>query len=280
MTAGRFGVVVPVKLLAQAKTRLQAYGDEGRADLALAFAADVVAAARACPAVAHVLVVTDDARAAGRLAGPGVQVVPDVPAAGLDAALAHGAEVLVRLDATVGVAALSSDLPALRADDLAAALSGADRRALVADASGTGTTLLAVPPGEPLAPSYGPGSGQRHRASGAVDLDAAPGLRRDVDTPADLSEALRLGVGPHTEAVTARLRVLQGTVRSYDRDAGGSVLLDDGAELAFAAAALSPDVRLLRAGQRVRLRVRDGQVEGLTLPTLPLPSTRPGENGA
>ena len=40
-----WGVVVPVKRLTRAKTRLGAYGSVLRAELALAFAADVVAAA-------------------------------------------------------------------------------------------------------------------------------------------------------------------------------------------------------------------------------------------
>ena len=49
-------------------------------------------------------------------------------------------------------------------------------------------------------------SAARHRASGAVALDGAwPSLRRDVDTPADLAAALRLGVGAHTRAAACRV---------------------------------------------------------------------------
>lgn len=200
-----WGVVVPVKLLALAKTRLQAYGDAGRAELALAFAADVVAAAVRAATVDRVLVVSDDPRAAG-LARTGVQVVPDEPSAGLNPALAHGAGLLGRSGR--GVAALSADLPALRADDLAAALGAAQAlggRAYVPDAAGTGTTLLAAAPGTDLAPAFGPASRARHRAQGAAELDGAPSLRRDVDTPADLEQARALGVGPVTAAVLARL---------------------------------------------------------------------------
>lgn len=200
-----WGLVVPVKLLSLAKSRLAAYGDHGRAELALAFAEDVVRAAQACSAVSRIVVVTDDVRAAGALVAPGVVVLPDVPDAGLNPALEHGAALLREQDPDVAVAALSSDLPALRPGDLEAALAQVDRRAFVSDASGLGTTLLAAAPGWDLLPAYGPRSRERHLAGGAVELDAAPGLRVDVDTPQDLVDALRLGVGPRTAAVVALL---------------------------------------------------------------------------
>jgi 2-phospho-L-lactate guanylyltransferase len=107
------------------------------------------------------------------------------------------------------VAALSSDLPALRPEELAAALgaAGAAPRCFVADAEGTGTTLLTAV-GTPLDPRFGAGSAAAHRASGAVLLDGAwPGLATDVDTAAALRTALALGVGPATAEVAARLGV-------------------------------------------------------------------------
>ena len=100
------------------------------------------------------------------------------------------------------VAALSSDLPALRPEELTAALREAATvpRAFVADAAGSGTTLLAVRDGE-LDPRFGPGSASAHAAGGAVPLDGDwPGLRQDVDTPADLHAAGWIGVGSRTAA--------------------------------------------------------------------------------
>ena len=203
-----WGVVVPVKRLALAKTRLGAYGSAARSELALAFAADVVAAALACPAVVRVLVVTDDERAAALLRGLGAVVDPDQPDAGLNPALEHGAALLRRRLGDCGVATVSSDLPCLRPDDLAAALAAVPPagRAFVADADGRGTTLLAAAPGAQLRPAYGEGSRLRHLRSGAVELAGSPALRRDVDTPEDLREASALGLGPRTAAVVARLR--------------------------------------------------------------------------
>ena len=202
----RWGAVVPVKLLSLAKSRLAAYGDPARAELALAFADDVVTALLSCPAVAEVVVVTDDVRAAEALRRPRTRVVPDHPGGGLNAALEHGAALL---DPRLGAVALAADLPALRPDDLARALAQVGARAFVADAQGVGTTVLAAAPGHALRPSYGPGSRQAHLASGAVELAAPPALRRDVDTPGDLRAALRLGVGPRTAAVAGVLTGLR-----------------------------------------------------------------------
>ena len=53
-------VVIPVKRLDRAKTRLSTRPAPQRGALALAFALDTVRAALACPRVAAVLVVTDD----------------------------------------------------------------------------------------------------------------------------------------------------------------------------------------------------------------------------
>jgi 2-phospho-L-lactate guanylyltransferase len=206
-TTDAWSVVVPVKRLAVAKSRLQSYGDAGRRELALAFAADVVCAALGCGLVDRVLVVTDDADAAAALAALGAWVVPDDPDAGLNPALTHGAELLRAEHPGAGVVTVSSDLPSLRAEDLAPVLAAVPPggRAFVADSAGTGTTLLAAAAPALLEPSYGPGSRARHRASGAVELPGTPALRRDVDTPADLRDALALGVGARTTAVAARL---------------------------------------------------------------------------
>jgi len=199
-------VVVPAKRLAVAKTRLRPLtagtGDE-HAVWVLALLADTVAAAVAAPGVVRVVVVTADPDAAAVVRELGADTVPDVPDRGLNPALAHGA-----LAAGTGaVAALSSDLPALRAEELTAALAAAAAagpRSFVADAGGTGTTLLTAV-GVPLDPQFGRGSAAAHRAGGAVELTGAwPGLRRDVDTAEDLRAADALGLGPRTARLVGR----------------------------------------------------------------------------
>ena len=227
-------VLLPVKVLARAKSRLAVLAGDRRRELALALAADTVAAVLACPAVARVVVVTADPVAGPLLAALGAVIVPDEPA-GLDgpnttndladlglqdllnAALRHGAAVASRRWPGTGFAALTADLPALRPAELATALraaGGADgtdgaagRAVFVPDAAGVGTTLYAVPPGGDFLPLFGGASRARHAASGAagIDLDDMAGLRRDVDTPEDLQVVLALGAGPRTTALAGEL---------------------------------------------------------------------------
>jgi 2-phospho-L-lactate guanylyltransferase len=270
-----WAVVLPVKGLGTAKSRLRgALTGVPHERLALALAQDTVAAAVACEAVATVVVVTDDPTAATALRAVGARVVPDRPDAGLNAALTHGAQLAA--GATRPVAALTADLPALRPAELAGALRAAAAsggRAYVADAAGTGTTLLAAAAGVPLDPRFGPGSAAAHTRSGARPLpDAGPTLRRDVDTMRDLAAAAALGLGAYTSAVLGRYGAgMQGTVATYDAQTrSGTLLLDDGTELAFPTAAFDASgLRLLRLGQRVRVEQDgDGEVVRVTLPTL------------
>jgi len=103
------------------------------------------------------------------------------------------------------IVVLQGDLPALQAQELSEAIDAArhHRRSFVADRLGTGTSALFAF-GATLDPQFGPDSSARHRRSGAIELTGAwPGLRCDVDTPADLAVARRLGVG----AATARALV-------------------------------------------------------------------------
>ena len=207
-------VVLPVKVLARAKSRLALLAGTRRADLALALASDTVSAVVACPDVTRVLVVTSDAKAGSRLAALGAIVAPDEPDGGLNAALRHGAAVASDRWPDSGVAALAADLPALRPGELSRALraaAAAGGAAFVPDAAGIGTTMYAVAPGVAFRPMFGGASRARHASAGAVELslDGVPGLRRDVDTPEDLRAAVALGAGFRTAAVAGQL--LAGT---------------------------------------------------------------------
>ncbi|MBA3292334.1 MAG: 2-phospho-L-lactate guanylyltransferase [Geodermatophilaceae bacterium] len=227
-----WSIVIPVKRLSLAKTRLSAaLAGSARDDLppdspqstdqppgvdwlpangriALAMASDTVCAALASTNVATVVVVTDDQLAAGTLSALGAMVVPDAPDDGLNAALRYGATAAAVQRPQAGVVALSADLAALRPAELSEALDLAAgyARAFVADVQGTGTTLLSALPGIDLAPRFGTESAQAHRRHGAHPLVGGwPSLRRDLDTPADLAVAARIGLGPATAAQLALL---------------------------------------------------------------------------
>lgn len=272
VTNAVWSLVVPLKPLALAKSRLAAAVGGSRAGLALAFAQDTVAGALACASVADVVVVTDDAVAGSELSRLGARILPDSPGAGLNAALDHGARAIRAGRPGAPVAAVNADLPALRPPELLRVLdrAGAFPRAFLADAAGIGTTLLSAGPDVELAPSFGGPSRARHSASGAVEiaLTDVDSVRRDVDTAADLRTALSLGVGRYTARYSARM---QATAYTYDSQTrSGSVLLDDGTPVPFEAAAFDAGgLRLLRPGQRVRVETDgEGPALRITLVTL------------
>lgn len=292
-----WSLVIPVKRLTAAKSRLAPLPTARRADLALAFVHDCVTAALAAPEVARVVVATADAAAAASLAGigahialeprgeretaaaaeTGVETSADGAQTRLNAAIAFAAGISLREHPHLRVGALTGDLPSLRTRELSAVLQLADAivgRSFVPDAAGTGTTLLLGGQDGVLDPRFGADSRGRHARSGAAELfGAGRSVRQDVDTLADLEAALRLGVGAHT-AHEIGLGLMQGTVRSFDPETrGGTVLLDDGTELPYDAAAFDAGgLRLARIGQRVALRAdARGHITALTLATLPLP---------
>lgn len=202
----RVSLVIPVRDPASAKSRL-AVGDDPaaharRAALAGAIALDTVTAARAAREVGEVIVV-------GTLASAldGVQVLDD-PGYGLLVAVGAG---LAAADPAAPTAVLLGDLPALQPADLDAALVAASEYhwAFVPDAEGTGTTLVTAAAGLPHALRFGEGSADQHRDAGYVELDLPErsGLRRDIDTPAQLAALAELAaagavlLGPRTAAL-------------------------------------------------------------------------------
>ncbi len=214
-----WSLVIPVKVLAQAKSRLTGLAGQRRAEFALAMAADTVEAAVRAETVAAVLVVTDDPEVRAIAAELGATVLADTPAGGLNEALAHGAAYSQDRWPERGRAGLAGDLPALRSRELTVALAAAARlqTAFVPDADGTGTTLYAAVPGAQFRPQFGPASRERHLATGAVEIGAGEigageigageigtglaGLRRDVDTIEDLRAAAKIGLGSRSRAL-------------------------------------------------------------------------------
>ncbi|MEV4891354.1 2-phospho-L-lactate guanylyltransferase [Nonomuraea sp. NPDC055795] len=206
----RWSLVIPVKTLVAAKTRLAAATGPHRTRLAVAVACDTVSAALSCPLVARVVVVTADPAAAGPLGALGAEVVHD-PDRGLNTALRTGAAHAVRLAPHEPVGALQADLPTLRPLELAAVLTAAadHDQSFVPDALDVGTTFYGVRPGVPFTPRFGGESRAKHLAGGAKELELTgiDSVRRDVDTPDDLRAAIELGLGRHTAAVVRLIKL-------------------------------------------------------------------------
>ena len=211
----RWRIVVPVRGGPVAKTRLthiegRALSLSERVEVALAMAADTVAAARAS-GCGPVTVRTADAQVAGRFRQDGVTVSMD-EGRGLNAEIAAAAAESGDADDPVsGVVVLLGDLPALRADDVRAALAEVESlqvsRTYVPDREGTGTALVAIRPSEnPLPLAFGPGSARRHSDLGFVAVGTGLArLRCDVDTPSGWERAVALGLGLASTRVRAAL---------------------------------------------------------------------------
>lgn len=208
MARGSHAVVVPVKVLSQAKSRIHVEPPSARSALALAFALDMLEAVSLCPSVRGAIVVTDEPVVRGHCCHDSNQFWVADPGSDLNAAIVRGVGAGELLFPTAAVAVVMADLPALRPYELSSALEAAraHQLAYVADAAGSGTTLLAGRTPEDLLPSFGPASASRHEDLGAVGITTSiPTLRRDVDTHQDLEEALTMGVGRWTRAAAARI---------------------------------------------------------------------------
>jgi 2-phospho-L-lactate/phosphoenolpyruvate guanylyltransferase len=203
--AGDIALIIAVKRLAAAKTRLApVFSARTRESVVLAMLMDTLTAATRIRSLRSITVVTPDEAAAAAAADLGADVLTDPTPDGhpdpLNHAIAAAEQALA--DSSPNLVVLQGDLPALQTQELDEAIAAArhHRRSFVADRLGTGTSALCAF-GAALDPRFGSDSSARHRRSGAIELTGAwPGLRCDVDTPADLAAARRLGVG----AATAR----------------------------------------------------------------------------
>jgi 2-phospho-L-lactate guanylyltransferase len=199
MRAG-WTIAVAIKPLTAAKSRLRgSLSPEQRATLANAMAADVLAAVGDATTVVRRLVVTADRGAARAARDLGAGVILEPEATGLNAAFARAIAHVG--DAPLGL--LVGDLPGITAAAIDRALAAvpATRPAVIGDADGKGSVLLAARSARLLQPRFGPDSRARHIAVGASDGTDwwADDLRRDVDDLAALKHIAAGGAaGPST----------------------------------------------------------------------------------
>jgi len=200
-------VALLAKRFDRAKSRLD-LAPQLRSRLAAAMLLDTLAAV--LPVAARVAVVTSEPDLASRLSGRlgagrlrTVVIIDDPGELNRAVAAADRWFDATPTDPAIDLRiAMAADLPALTAAEFAAVTAEAAQhsRSFVADAAGTGTTLVAASQ-RSLLSHFGPGSAERHRSAGLASLTAGPGARHDVDTVADLAAAARLGVGPYTKAL-------------------------------------------------------------------------------
>ena len=186
--------ILPVKSFSRAKQRLRPGVDEElRESLVEAMLGDVLDALDAARSVDEVLVVSagDGPRAIAREHGAGLLKDGDQ---GHNAAASLGIRAALR-DGYARALLVPGDCPALDPDELDALLArpiAPPSALIVPDRHGTGTNALVLTPPSALAPSFGPGSCERHvglaRAAGVhAEVVEVPSLALDVDTPDDLA---------------------------------------------------------------------------------------------
>jgi 2-phospho-L-lactate/phosphoenolpyruvate guanylyltransferase len=183
-------VLVPVKRLNGAKTRLAAVLSPGeRADLMLGLLDGVAAAVRGA-GVERITLVTSE-----QISVDGVARFDDRSLPWNDALAAAMREAVIE----ELVAVVSADLPLLCAEEVRALLAATPARGIaIARARDGGTNAVAMRPPGTVATCFGePQSAALHeRLAQAAGVEAVvidlPGLAFDIDTPEDLAE-LRCG---------------------------------------------------------------------------------------
>lgn len=223
--------VVPIKTLTAAKQRLSgALAAGARQSLAQAMFSDVMAALRRSSRIDEIVVVTADVVATAVAHGERTTVLPDDVQDGQSAATLIAIRFATAADYD-RVVLVPGDTPLLAAAELDALLDRCEADGLgagiVGDRHGTGTNALVLAPPVAMAPSFGPGSLDRHVAA-AEDagitsrVEVAPSLAHDVDTPEDLAELADVLAGARTVAPRTRgaLRQLErsGALHGLGRD--------------------------------------------------------------
>jgi 2-phospho-L-lactate guanylyltransferase len=220
----RTAAILPVKRFERAKGRLApGLPDRLRGELARAMVSDVLTALAACESLDVTIVVSGERSLPGQ-APARMLVLEDehelgqsaAAAAGIEHALAQGID---------RVLCIPGDCPALDAAELAALLARtADEESeeaevvIVPDRHGTGTNGLLLTPPRAIAPSFGPGSCERHielaRLAGVRHrLARVPSLQLDIDTASDLEAlvaALETSLASPPAGLGARAREMGG----------------------------------------------------------------------
>lgn len=223
----RTAAILPVKRFAQAKQRLGAsVADPLRLELARAMVGDVLAALAETASIELTIVVTDEPSVADAARALGAIVLADTAQNGQSAAVALGIERALT-EGMERALCIPGDCPTLDPVELTTLLGVPPEEkaelldtppdeapgesaviAIVPDRHGTGTNGLLLAPPDAIAPSFGPGSCERHQA-----LALQAGVNYRIERPASL--LLDIDTGEDLTALRARLL---GDQSSGERD--------------------------------------------------------------
>jgi len=185
-------IIIPVRPFGEGKSRLaDVLPPAERTALNRRMFAHVLGVATEVAAPENVVVVTRSAEVRDMAGSAGAGFV-DERASSLNAALAQASDHARKRGASA-VLSLSTDLPALTADDVRTLLDAAEDLpvcVIAPDHAGLGTNALLLSPPSAIPYLYGDGSAAAHRRAAEtaglrVAIVRRPGLARDIDTEQD-----------------------------------------------------------------------------------------------
>lgn len=205
----KFAALVPVKSLAQAKSRLsQHLTQEQRGTLVLEMLQHVLCTLRSSQAFDHISVVSADPYVLERVRTWGAHGLAEEQAGHNPALTAAAARELPL--GTTALLTISADLPLLQVNDIHALLEQSEHHdvVLAAAQNDTGTNALLVRPPLVLPYVFGPDSLQRYQHEAeqrhlSVSVYRSLGLELDIDTIEDI-ELLQRYVREHEISAACR----------------------------------------------------------------------------
>lgn len=185
--------LVPLKQISRSKQRLGSVLEpEERKGLVLAMARDVLTVMRQQAAIDGVLLVSRTPEAQQLAQECGIELFRESAQADLSQALTEASRYVVCHHGASATLVIPSDVPLIRADDIAAVLEQHERITLVPDISGEGTNALLLSPPDIIAYAFGKQSFRHHAASSCavgITPHVVKNLRmsQDIDLPDDLA---------------------------------------------------------------------------------------------
>jgi 2-phospho-L-lactate/phosphoenolpyruvate guanylyltransferase len=215
--------ILPIKSFGAAKQRLAGLlGSGARQALVQAMFQDVLAALRHAEELDAIAVVTSNPMAERAAHGEGVLLLGDSREDGHNEAAGIGIAYAAAHDFD-RVLLVPGDAPLLDPGEIDAMLRRAAAEdvgvVVVPDRHGAGTNALLIAPPTAVAPSFGPGSRERHEQLAAAvgvscHVDPLPSLAVDIDTPEDLDELAATLELPDSRA---KAKLTRGALRQLDR---------------------------------------------------------------
>jgi 2-phospho-L-lactate guanylyltransferase len=204
----RADVIIPVKRLAESKTRLSpSLSLKNRQKLVLVMMEDVIASLRQSRSVDHMVVLTPDSQVADCAKNLGAQAMMDKTDGGINQSLAEATDCEIKERSGLPLLVLPVDVPLVKPSTIDSIIGrvGEQNHALVVVSPSIekGTNALLRNPPNAIPTRYGVNSFDAHVAEAMarkvhLEVYRSEDLEIDVDNPSDLYEIMRRGDSTRT----------------------------------------------------------------------------------